>query len=95
MEDAIFSFKVAGFLFVALVVLLVMFERLMRAIPFGVALAEFAFVPCILHVILGCYYWIEASDFSEDTQTTLKYVTLGVVFTLVLAFAIWTEMADK
>jgi hypothetical protein len=94
MEDAIFSFKVAGFLFFAIVIALCLFGALLRAIPFGTTVVAFGFVLVVLHVILGLYYWIEASHFSEDTQTTLKYIVLGIVFALLLAVVIWAKTAD-
>jgi len=94
MDEAIYSFKLAGVLFIAIVVGLCLFGALLRAIPLGTTVIAFGFVLVVLHVILGFYHWIEASSFSEDTETTLKYIVLGVIFVLLLALVIWAKTAD-
>jgi predicted membrane channel-forming protein YqfA (hemolysin III family) len=77
MDDAIFAFKCAGFILLGLVVVLGMFGRWIKVIPFGSAAAAFGFVLFVLHIILGFFYWIQASHLSAGTQDVLKDLVLG------------------
>lgn len=94
MDDAIFAFKCAGFILVGLVVVLGVFGRWIKVIPFGTAAAAFAFLLFILHIILGFFYWIQASHWSHSTQDILKDIVLGAIFLALLVLVCWANMSE-
>ena len=94
MDQAIYSFKLAGIVLLGIVVVFAVFGPLLRAVPFSSAFISFGFVLFLLHIILGSQYWIDASHFSEHTKAILKYAVLGVIFALLIVMVVWANTDD-
>lgn len=94
MEEAIYSFKLAGFILLGIIVVPLLLGSLLRVVPFSGAIMSFGFVLFLLHVILGSHYWIDASHFSEDTKLDLKYAVFGVILFLLIVLVVWAKVSD-
>lgn len=95
LEDAKTNLKAAGFLFVALIVVSVMFGRILFALPFGGALLGFGLILSILLFGLGIFHLTAAWGFSEQGQTYVKYGFFATVYVFLQILAIWAYMAKS